>query len=283
MPPDLHVLVVAYGNADDLAVCLAGLAGCAPVTVVDNSSSPECRTVVERVDGRYIDPGRNLGFASGVNAGLEAIGHPMPDVLLLNPDAVIQPEAVAALHHRLRASSMTAAASPALVGMDGMPQRVCWPFPSPARMWLEAVGLGRLGARSGFLVGAILLLRGEAIAEVGSFDERFFLYAEETDWQRRAIEAGWDVLYCPEVVGTHRGAGTSTDPVLREARFHCGAETFIRKWHGNRGWHIYRGAALAGALLRCARLDSMQRLEARRRVELYVRGPCRSLGALRTS
>ncbi len=276
----LHALVVAYGGAGDLADCLAGLDGRWPVTVVDNSSSADCRSVARRAGATYVDPGENRGFAAGVNRGLEAIGRPWPDVLLLNPDAVVNGADVGALRDALRSQPRAAAASPALAGPDGTPQRVCWPFPSPAGMWAEAVGLSRLRASTGFLVGAVLLLRAEALAEIGPFDERFFLYAEETDWQRRAVEAGWVVTYCRDLVATHRGAGTSADPRLREARFHCGTETYIRKWYGELGWQSYRAAALLSALLRSARPAAASRGQARARAAIYARGPCRHAATL---
>jgi GT2 family glycosyltransferase len=279
-----HVLVVAYGAPDDLAVSLTTLGGLFAVTVVDNSSSPACQAVVERAGADYVDAGANRGFAAGVNRGLEQIGRPGPDVLLLNPDAAIDAAGVTALHARLRSLPRAAAAAPALIGPDGTAQRVRWPFPSPARMWAEAVGLSRLSRLGdhpgqGFLVGAVLLLRAEALEEIGPFDERFFLYAEETDWQRRAAAAGWEVAFCPEIVARHRGAGTSADPALREARFHCGTETYVRKWHGAAGWQSYRAAALAAALLRTLRPAPEARRLARRRAVLYARGPCRGLMA----
>jgi GT2 family glycosyltransferase len=280
MTSNLHVLVVAYGGAEDLRMSLGALKGCAPVTVVDNSSSAACRAAVVASGASYIDPGRNLGFAGGVNKGLESIARPWPNVLLLNPDAVIDPDSLRALSDRLRAAPRTAAVAPSLVGLDGRPQRVSWPFPSPSRMWLEAIGLSCLVPSTGFLVGAILLLHGDALREVGPFDDRFFLYAEETDWQRRATSAGWNVVYCPEVQGRHRGAGTSTNPTLREARFHAGAEIYIRKWHGAAGWQLYRAAAIAGAVVRSATSNPSRRRAASARALLYLRGPRRALAAL---
>ena len=64
------VVVVAYGAPELLDECLRGLGGRFPVVVVDNSSDPSVRSVVEGHGATYIDPGRNLGFAAGVNLGL---------------------------------------------------------------------------------------------------------------------------------------------------------------------------------------------------------------------
>ncbi len=64
------------------------------------------------------------------------------------------------------------------------------------------MGLGRLRRRVDFVIGSVLLVRSEALDEVGPFDEQFFLYAEETDWQRRARDLGWA---CGPLPRGHRG------------------------------------------------------------------------------
>jgi GT2 family glycosyltransferase len=251
-------------------------------TVVDNSSSAEVAAVAERHGAAYIDAGRNLGFAAGVNTVLGQLvsGDPV-DVLLLNPDAAIAPEAVETLARFLEApgNERVGAVSPMLKGADGSNQRVEWPFPSPGRAWAEAVGLGALPAARRFVIGAVLLLRWEALQDVGLFDERYFLYAEETDWQRRALEYGWMSAVCRAVVAAHAGAATSTDAVERERRFHAAHEIYIRKWNGPQGWLLFRTAACLGAAARAALLRGNRSAEAARRAALYFRGPLRSVGA----
>ena len=136
-------------------------------------------------------------------------------------------------------------------------------------------------ARADFVIGAVLLLRWEALQQVGELDERFFLYGEETDWQRRAAQLGWRAALCPDVVAVHDGAGSSDDPSRREVLFHAAQETYIRKWYGRRGWWAYRAAACAGATARAVMLSGDRRAEAARRARLYVRGPRRSAGLAR--
>jgi GT2 family glycosyltransferase len=172
-------------------------------------------------------------------------------------------------------SRRIAALSPTLRGSGNSAQRVVWPFPTPARAWLEAVGLGRIFSRRTFLIGAVLMLRWEAICEVGLFDERFFLYAEETDWQRRAGEFGWASAVCVQALAEHHGAGTSASPLHREALFHAAQETYIRKWHGASGWWLYRSAATLGSAARAVVLTGERSIEAKRRAGLYFRGPRR--------
>ena len=85
---------------------------------------------------------------------------------------------------------------------------------------------------------------------MGRFDERFFLYAEETDWQYRASNLGWTSALCPEVVATHVGAGTGGDTNERDIRFHASNERYMRKHYGTSGWRIFRSGVMAGALVR---------------------------------
>jgi len=277
-PP--QVLVVAYGCPGLLDDALGDVASLR-VVVVDNSSSHEVEEVAGRHGAIYVDPGSNLGFAAGVNRGLQEIsaGH---DVLLLNPDARIGAAAVGQLQERLhRPGSHLAAVAPAQRDGHGAWQRVEWPIPSPALAWAEALGLHLLPwfrSRRGqhFLTGSILLLNAEALHDVGHFDERFFLYSEETDWQRRAADHGWAVELASEVTGFHLGAATSGDEQVRETHFHASGERFIRKWYGDRGWTLYRVAVILGALLRGAMLGGDRAVRSRRRARLFLLGPLKA-------
>jgi GT2 family glycosyltransferase len=280
----VHAVVVAYHAADLLARCLAGLDRQVPVTVVDNSSSAEVAEVAGFHGATYFDSGTNRGFAAGVNLALARLSATDEDVLLLNPDAVVTPLAVCELSRFLHSSqnSRAAAVAPCLLGLGGEVERVTWPFPTPGRMWAEALGLGGcLPVSQTYVVGTVLLLRREAIDDVGPFDERFFLYAEETDWQRRARLRGWTSAVCMTARAEHVGAGTSTDKRRRERLFHAAQETYIRKWYGGEGWCVYRIAACLGATARALLLTRDRRREAARRMLLYLRGPrrCAALGS----
>lgn len=277
-PGELGIVVVAFEAPELLGPALDSVRG-RPLVVVDNSSSPTIAAVTRGRGVAYVDPGRNLGFAAGVNLGVDELWKRWGDrdVLLLNPDARLGPDDADHLHAALRAEPGLAAVAPSLLGADG-PQRAAWPFPRPARMWREALGvLGRSRDDADWLVGAALMLRADAYREVGPFDETFFLYGEETDWQRRCVEAGWQVRLVPDVVVQHIGAGSSSDSRRREALFHAGQETYIRKWFGASGWTSYRLAALVGAAGRSV-LPGARGAAARGRLGLYLRGPRRVAG-----
>lgn len=273
----VHVVIVAFRAPEQLSRSLAVLDRQFAVTVIDNSSSTDVATVADQWGAEYVDAGSNLGFAAGVNVALRRPATSAADVLLLNPDAAIEPGGVRELSSFLHLSGheRVAAVSPRLVDTAGSQQRVVWPLPTPGRMWLEAVGFGRVAANDTFVVGAVLLVRREALDDVGLFDERFFLYAEEADWQRRALAGGWTSAVNVDVVAEHAGAGTSVDSRRRETLFHAAQQTYITKWYGRSGWCSYRVAAILSAGARSLVLTDGRRRQARMRTSLYFRGPCR--------
>lgn len=273
MPTAPAVAVVAYGRPDLLDQALAPLWDRFDLVVVDNSLDDDVQAVAERYGAAYERPDRNLGFAAGVNRALARLTG--RDVLLLNPDAVITEDGVARLAEHLRRDPRLAAVAPRLERSDGAEERSMWPMPGPALPWYGVLGLApRSGER--FCNGAVLLLSARALARVGTFDERFFLYAEEADWQRRAQRDGWQVRVAGDVTARHVGAATSSDEVLRDVLFHAGAETFIRKWHGTTGWTVFRAGSVAAALRRWlvpGARDAQLRQRQTRALALYLRGP----------
>jgi GT2 family glycosyltransferase len=270
----LEAIIVAYGQPAMLQAALEPLRH-VTVTVVDNSSSPHVRAVAEAADARYVDPGRNGGFAAGVNAGLRRVA-PDADVLLVNPDARIDRAAVETLRAALHADPGLASVGPVQVDDHGIESRVDWPFPTPFRTWMEAVGLGRF-LPSEFVTGSLLLLRREALDQVGGFDdERFFLYAEETDWARRATLLGWRHALVRGARAVHVGAATSSDHDRRERHFHAGQETYLRKHYGAMGWQVSRAGRVAGFAARAALLRGERGRASRDRLRLYLAGPRRS-------
>ena len=270
----LEVIVVAYGAPGLLRAALEPVRDL-PVLVVDNSSLPEIEALCGELGVRYVDAGANRGFAAGVNLGLAHRADAASDVLLLNPDARIEPDGVAALHTALRDDPSAASVAPAQVDAAGRrrPRRVAVPL-TGARV-ARGGGARRRPRGAGFVIGSVLLLRAEALSQVGGFDERFFLYAEETDWAYRAHRLGWRHRLVPDVRAVHVGAGTSSDDRRREAHFHASQERYLRKHFGALGWHSARAAVWLGALARAAVLPGERGVQARRRAALYRLGPVR--------
>jgi glycosyltransferase involved in cell wall biosynthesis/GT2 family glycosyltransferase len=273
--PPVEVVVVAFGAPELLRSALTPVAHL-PVTVVDNSSLARIAALCAELGVRYIDAGNNAGFAAGVNLALADRLIPGADVLLLNPDARFESTQVTVLQRALRAAPDLASVGPAQYDDLGHAARVEWPLPSPRNAWLEAIGLGRLQSGARYAIGSVLLLRAEALEQVGGLDERFFLYAEEADWARRAHNLGWRHRVVNDAHAVHVGAGTSADARRRDLHFYASQERFYRKHFGAAGWHSARCAGWFGATVRGMLLPGERRAQSWRRAALYLRGPIRA-------
>ncbi len=250
---DVSIIIVSYNARDHLARSLASVAG-GPheVIVVDNAStdgSPEL--VRERFpSARLVELPENRGFGAGNNEGMRiASGR---HFLLLNSDAWPVGNAIETLVACADNDATVGVAGPRIVGVDGSVQASVRGFPTVWRLATEYLFLRKLAPRSRafnafygsgfdyktareaeFLMGAVLLLRREAVEEVGDFDEGFFMFSEETDLCYRMHEAGWKVEFFPAAEFVHVG-GASTKPewgrMYREQlRGHL---LFLTKHHG---------------------------------------------------
>jgi len=165
--------------------------------------------------------GRNAGYAAAVNAAFARA--PGRDVLLVNPDVELSDGAAArALARVLEREPRVGIVAPRLVGEDGEPQPNARLYPSLAAM-LGGTAAARIAPslrRSyeryvapstaerprtvDWVIGGAMLIRRAAFNAVGGWDERFFLYIEDTDFCRRCIRAGWEVAFVPSVSLRHR-------------------------------------------------------------------------------
>ncbi|HEU4335562.1 MAG TPA: glycosyltransferase family 2 protein [Candidatus Eisenbacteria bacterium] len=233
--PRVIAIVVAYNSAAELPACLASLEAQRGVTVeihvVDNASSDTSAELVRRnfPRARLTVSARNLGFAGGNNLILER--ERAPFYALVNPDAVLAPDAVAACVARLERDRRAGIAATRLVNPDGSLQPSCHAFLGLRNLLGEAIGAHHVvpGVRSlsslhmplfghdraaevDWIQGAFLVVREEIVRTVGGFDPDFFMYGEEMDWCRRARDAGWTVVFLPEPPVVHLG-GASSEPM----------------------------------------------------------------------
>ena len=177
------------------------------------------------------------GYAYANNLGLRAVGYEggaSPDALpryalLLNPDTVLPPDALANTVAFMDAHPDVGILGPRLVREDGSLDRACRrSFPTPAVSFYRFSGLGRLFPKSprfgrynltyldehvqadvDSVVGAFMLMRGEALEQAGLLDETFFMYGEDIDLCYRIKKRGWRVVYYPQVTVLHiKGAAS---------------------------------------------------------------------------
>jgi GT2 family glycosyltransferase len=203
------------------------------VVIVDNASTDSTLEVAsERIpEARVVRLPENRGFAAAINAGL-AQASPSEAVLVLNPDIRLRPGAVARLLHCLEMPG-TGIAVPRIQNGDG---RLEWSLrrePTVLRALGEAVlgggragrfpALGELVSRdelyenpmvADWATGAAMLISRRCLDAVGTWDERFFLYSEETDFALRARDKSFVLRYAPDAEVVHLGGEASESPRL---------------------------------------------------------------------
>ncbi len=281
----LDVVIVTYNSASRLPKVLDSLPGDVQVTVVDNGSTDGSADVAEARGATVVRGSVNAGFASGCNRGA-AFGH-AKTILFLNPDAVIESDALERLVEVFYADPQIGVASPRLVYTSGHKQRVQWPYPSAVGAWREALGLHPYVEESddGFVVGACFAVRREAFEAAGGFDERFWLYGEEADLCRRIEDLGWTIRRIPSAAAIHEGgASAGDDPVENRVvfeHFMRGGEHFVDKHGGRRALVSYRAANFVGSVgrgvLGVGRRSAEHRRRASRMARTAVSRPTRVL------
>lgn len=195
-------------------------------------------------------------------------------MLLLNSDTLVHPGTLRHCLDAMRDRPEVGALACRLLSADGSPQTMARPFPTPLRHTLIELGLpSRLPrwfawaepertdpehhARPravDWLGGAFLLLRGEALREVGLLDEGFFFYGEDIELCHRLHRAGWQRWYDPRVTITHFGAGSSdpqrTDALRRNPAFWQARYHVQRRCYGRMAAVWLRGVDLASLSVR---------------------------------
>jgi N-acetylglucosaminyl-diphospho-decaprenol L-rhamnosyltransferase len=273
--PDLSIVVVNYRSASltvralEDAVRSAG--GYAVEEIVADASSCERDLALltnARPRARIVRLNGNPGFAAGNNAAIAcARGR---HLLLLNPDAFAQGDAVRALVRRMDAHPQTGLLAPLLLNEDGSPQdNVHRRFPNLLTLFVDfCVPLAFLIRGSSLdphhlprrliaspqpiahATGAALLVRAQAAAEAGPLDDRYFLYLEETEWQRRIADAGWRREVLPNARFVHLGGGSTGSFALASPHYLASVRRYYP--HPRMAMAVIWGATLIS--LTCLRL-----------------------------
>lgn len=261
------ILIVNYNGGDLLESCVASLshdpvASEAEVIVVDNGSidgSAERLNRAGRV--KLVSLPQNPGFGAANNAGMSLVATPY--VLMLNPDTELAEGSLGAMLDAMDGAPRLGLLGCKLVDRGGVLLKTVRRMPSLTRELSESLFVSRvLGRRwprlaealqddraydspqpAEWVSGAVMLVRTQALMEIGGFDEGFFLFTEEIDLCRRLRDAQWEVGYDPSLTISHLGGAYTVDSALAIENQRSKLRYF-RKHHGR-----LQTAALASVLV----------------------------------
>jgi GT2 family glycosyltransferase len=251
--PRLYVIILNWNRPHDTVQCLTAVTQSTyphlvPV-VVDNGSTPGTLHHIRQAWPHIalLENGVNLGYAEGNNVGIRyALARQARYIVLLNNDALVQPDTFNQL--------IEAVAADPSVGAAGCKIPL---FETPERLWAAGeafpraepypVDDGRFDTprELDYAVGCCLLVRQEAILDVGLLDASFFAVHEELEWCYRLRQAGYRILYVPTAVVYHKVA-TSFTSNRSPAYHYLYTRNQLRLWQ-QRGliphnWRKLRGA-----------------------------------------
>ena len=260
---DLSIVIVNWNTRDMLRDCLHSVHASlddldVEVMVVDNASSDGSAAMVEEEfpEVRLIANHDNRGFAAANNQGMKPSSGRY--VLLLNPDTIVAPVTLNRMIRYADDHTDAAVIGCQVYESEHCIQRTCFRYPDPVNTLFAETGLSRLCSGSRLfgrywmgdwdrkserevdvVSGMFMLVRREAIEQVGFMDESYFIFAEEADWCHRFRRAGWRCIFTPEARIIHRdGGGKSTEQisVRMYVQMQKSLLMFQRKNLGRRAW-----------------------------------------------
>jgi len=305
---DVSIIIVNWNTKELLRDCLSSVYEHAgdidyEIIVIDNASTDESASMVKNDFPHVIliENSQNRGFAAANNQGMAVAKGRY--VLLLNSDTVVLDNAVANTVRFADKNPQTAVTGCRVLNPDRTLQRTCFMFPSVLNMLLSSTYLYKLFPKNRFfgreqmtwwdrndvrpvdvVTGCFMLVRREAIEQVGMMDERFFMYCEETDWCYRFRMKGWKVMFAPVGRIIHFGGqSTAQKPVAMIVQLRLSILRFMKKHYSRPAYLIARflvalffairlPAWLAKALIRPA-----ARNEAAIKMKAYSAGVMRAL------
>jgi GT2 family glycosyltransferase len=227
----VEVIIVDNGSQDSSLVCLRSIVGRNPQV-------------------RFIENGRNIGFARANNIALRQVTGDY--VLLLNPDCIVRPNTLSSLLEAMVNYPEIGMVGCLIRNPDGTEQVGCRRLvPTPWRTLVRVFHLNRIFPHypkfQGFVLthealpkqpifieavsGAFMLVRQEGLKQVGLLDENYFLHCEDLDWCMRFRQAGWKILFVPSVEVVHyKGTCSKRQPIQVLWHKHKGMVYFYRKF-----------------------------------------------------
>jgi GT2 family glycosyltransferase len=191
--------------------------------IIDNSPTPVAQEICEAFHCHYVFTGSNLGYGKAHNIAIRKTLSYSPYHLVLNPDVYFGPDVLEKLLNYMEENPKAGLIMPNVLYPDGTTQRLCKLLPTPFNLatrrflpsgieWLKKINdryemsfaHHNKVMNVPFLSGCFMFLRTAALQKTGLFDERFLLYAEDTDLSRR-IHQKFNTIFFPfaEIYHTH--------------------------------------------------------------------------------
>lgn len=273
----ISAIIVNYNAGKLLRNCVDSLLNCGlevEIIVIDNASSDNSLEFLQGLNGvKIIKNFSNVGFAKACNQGIRLSS--AENLFFVNPDCSFEPGTLSEILLQLRANDNVGMAGGLLTNTDGTEQaggrRA---VPTPWRSFVRAFGLIRFANRWPSLFfdfhlhkqplpennieveaisGACMLVKREAILDVGVWDEGYFLHCEDLDWCMRFRKNGWKILFVPKVKISHvLGASSKSRPIFVEWHKHKGMMRFYLKFFRHQYPGILMGLVAVGVWLRFA-------------------------------
>jgi N-acetylglucosaminyl-diphospho-decaprenol L-rhamnosyltransferase len=267
---DLTIIIVSYNTCDLLRRCLQSLrdhpaTGETEIIVVDNASADDSVAMVraEFADVRLRSQSHNLGYAAANNLALRDLRARYG--LILNSDIEVHAGALDALLAFMDIHPEAGLAGARLILPDGSVQDTWQHGFTLGEFVRQQLYLDRLVPRTksretregeqprevAHLHGACLMVRREALQQVGLLDEGYFMYCEDSDWCRRFRQAGWQLSYVPAAEMLHHH-GASSRQIRGDmiAAYNLAAARYFRRHRGRLAGLAARLAGLLGMTLR---------------------------------
>jgi GT2 family glycosyltransferase len=250
---DLSVIIVNWNTKDLLCQCIDSLTQTlkkidTEIFVVDNGSTDgSVAAVREKFPGvRLIENPVNMGFARANNQAISLSSREY--LLLLNPDTRAKDEAIPQMLSFMSSHARAGLVGAQLLNADGSKQNSIANFPSLATELLNKSLLRWLfpekfpGKERDYpnpvevesVIGACVLVRREAVNQVGLLDEKFFLFLEETDWCFRVKKAGWKIYHIPQAEIFHfQGKSAEAEKGKTRIEYYRSRYHYFRKNRGS--------------------------------------------------
>ncbi len=257
---DVAAIVVTYDSEDHVAALLDSIPAAMgaltySVVVVDNGSTDSTLDILDQRSDCVVVRSTNVGYAAGMNRAVAASPSARA-VLILNPDATLDPDSVPRMRRVLDKPGVGIVA-PRIREADGTLSPTLRRRPTLGRVGgLSFTGWPMFTERIedpaeyehehdvDWAVGAILLVDAECYAALGGMDESFFLYSEETDLSLRAKDAGWSTRYTPDAGALHVGGGSGESATTHMMKILNRVRIYRRLTGPVRGW-CYLWASVA--------------------------------------